>query len=157
MRPCSRRARGYTLLELMTVVVLIGIVLAFAVPSIERTLLLIRARGALNRVTGGIYQARMEAVRDGRTVEMVLGSGPDGCVERYVVRPRGDPAPRPVVDLAGDLRGLCLRHGRSPRDSAIGFNSRGMLQGDNSTFWYTDPTVPDRLVISIAGRVRRVP
>lgn len=152
-----RRARGFSLLELMTVVVVIGIVLAFAVPSIERTLLLVRARGALNQVSGAIYRTRMQAVRDGRTVELVLTSGPDRCLQGYVVRPWGDSPSHPPVDLARDLRGLCLRHGRSPRDSVIGFNSRGMLRGDNASFWYTDPAIPDRLVISIAGRVRRVP
>jgi prepilin-type N-terminal cleavage/methylation domain-containing protein len=153
----SRRARGYSLLELMTVIVVIGIVLAFAVPSIERTLQLIRARGALNQVSGAIFRTRMEAVREGRTVELVLSSDPELCLRGYVVRPRGDPVPRPRVDLARDLRGLCLRHGRSPRDSVIGFNSRGMLKGNNASFWYTDPGIPDRLVISIAGRVRREP
>lgn len=157
MTSALRRTRGFSLLELMTVVVVIGVVLAFAVPSIERTLVLIRARGALNQVSGAIFRTRMEAVREGRTVELVLTLGPDRCLRGYFVRPGGDSPPHPAVDLARDLRGLCLRHGRSPRDSVIGFNSRGMLRGDNGSFWYTDPTIPDGLVISIAGRVRRVP
>lgn len=155
LRP--RRARGFTLLELMTVLVLIGVMLGFVMPSLERMLLLIRARGAMNQISGAIYQTRMQAVRDGRTVELVLTAGPDRCVDSYVIRPRGEAPARSPVDLGRDLRGLCLRHGRSPADSTIGFNSRGLLRGDNASFWYTDPEIPDRLVISIAGRVRRVP
>lgn len=151
------RPRGFSLVELLTSLVLIAIVLTLAVPSMERALLLIRARSTMNEVASALFQTRMTAVREGRPVEMVLTSSPDRCVRGYVIRARSGAAFAPPVDLSDDLRGLCLRHGRSPRDSAVGFNSRGMLRGDNSSFWYTDPGIPDSIVISIAGRIRRTP
>lgn len=156
--PLPRRTRrGFSLVELLTSMVLVGIILALAIPSLEQTLRLMRARSTMNRVASALFQTRMAAVREGRTVEMVLTASGDRCVQGYVIRPRTGVGYAPPVDLAEDLRGLCLRHGRSPRDSAIGFNSRGMLRGDNSSFWFTDPIIADSIVISIAGRIRRTP
>lgn len=157
MRPALRRTRGFSLLELLTSIVVIAIMLALAGPAMERTLLLARARTTLNQIATALFQTRMEAVSEGRTVEMVLLPDAAGCIQGFLIRPRDDESTRPIVDLGHDLRGLCLRHSRSPRDTTIGFNSRGMLRGANSSFWYTDPAVPDSLVISIAGRVRRTP
>lgn len=157
MPPPRPRPRGFSLVELLISIVLVAIVLTLAVPSMERTLLLIRARSTMNEVASALFQTRMTAVREGRPVEMVLTSSPDRCVKGYVVRARTGVLHSSPVDLSHALRGLCLRHGRSPRDSAIGFNSRGMLRGDNSSFWYTDPGIPDSIVISIAGRIRRTP
>lgn len=55
--------RGFTLLELMVVVVVMALLLAIAVPSFEATINNNRLAGASNELMASIQTARMEAVR----------------------------------------------------------------------------------------------
>ncbi len=54
---------GFTLLELMVVVVVLALLLAIAVPSFEATINNNRLAGASNELMASIQTARMEAVR----------------------------------------------------------------------------------------------
>lgn len=69
-KPVNRNAGGFTLIELMVVVILIGIVAAYAVPSFTQVVASNRVTSAVNGVVGTLNYARSEAVKAGRTVNV---------------------------------------------------------------------------------------
>lgn len=69
MYSCTR-ARGFTLIELMIVVTVLGIVMAIGVPSFNTMIMNNRLAAASNDVAGALHFARAEAVRRGRTVQV---------------------------------------------------------------------------------------
>ena len=58
--------RGYTLIELIVVVVLIGLVLTLAVPRLRNALLTDNLKGAARKMIGIINNLRNEAIREQR-------------------------------------------------------------------------------------------
>lgn len=77
--------RGFTLLELMLVVGIVGIVLAMGLPSIVRTVQRNPLQQSLNDVVEALSHARAQAILRGRPAEMVLDG--DGHVT-VTLRPR---------------------------------------------------------------------
>lgn len=150
-----RSRRGFTIVELLVVLAILTILGTAAVPKMNRALTLIRSRSVLDQVASGLFQARMLAVRDGRTAEMRLEADENGCIGRYSIARRDEVEAVKIVDLRAETRHLCLVHSRSPATPVVRFNSRGMVLGGNSTFSFTRTDVPGRLVLSIAGRVQR--
>lgn len=150
-----RVRRGYTLPELLTVVVLVGILASLAAPPLGRWVLAMRARAVLDRVAAALYQTRMYAVRDGIGTELLLQLDDRKCVRGFAVRATDEPTPVGFTSLDDELGPLCLRHSRSPRSPRVRFNSRGMIRGSNATFYFTDAGIRHRLIVSVAGRVRR--
>jgi prepilin-type N-terminal cleavage/methylation domain-containing protein len=72
------RARGFSLVELMIVVVIILVISALALPSMSRAITIIRLRGAASTVAGMIQKTRIEAVRTNRIMvlrERTLNDG----------------------------------------------------------------------------------
>lgn len=147
-----RRASGVTLIELLIVLVLLGLLAGLAVPSLTRLAASLRSQGALDRLVADLNLARILAVREGRTVELRLAAGADGCVHSYSLRRRDPPSTLKAVELASELPGLCLRHGGN---AVIAFNSRGLVRSGAQTLWVQHGARADSVVISFAGRVRR--
>ncbi len=80
----SSKSRGFSLIELMIAVVMIGIVLAFAVPSYREWIENSKVRNAAESILNGIQKARAEAVLKNARVQFSLVGGNSawtvGCV-----------------------------------------------------------------------------
>lgn len=142
---------GYTLVELLTVVTLVGILSAAAVPSLRGSIDQIRVQSLVRRLTGDLHLARMLAVREGRSVDLLLTSSGDGCVSAYRIARRGIPADPLVRPVGRESPGVCLIHNGRPR---LTFDPRGMARTGGKRFTVRAGEASDSVVVSFAGRIR---
>ncbi|HEX2202114.1 MAG TPA: GspH/FimT family pseudopilin [Longimicrobium sp.] len=150
--------RGYTLVEVMMVLVILGVAAAMTGPSLRRWTAKVRVQAALNLVATDLAHARIQAVRSGRgAVVRFQASGDCGgrrAGHRYVVVAR----PARVVrstSVRMDGARVCLEYTNS---DTVAFNSRGLLVPfANRTIRATAVRgqVRDSLTLSVAGRIFR--
>jgi prepilin-type N-terminal cleavage/methylation domain-containing protein len=78
MRALVRSERGYTLVELITVLGVVGILMAIAAPAIQNHIALQQIRGAAREVVTVLREARESAVNEGvpRYVVFNVGATP---------------------------------------------------------------------------------
>lgn len=153
--------RGFTLVELLTVVVLVGLLAALVAPSFGGALARVRTRAALDRFAADLYHARVLAVRSGRPVVVRFAasarcppSAPNRyAADRYVVVLRDTPS-REVKRVALGEGGICLE---ATQSDSVRFDSRGLLRGlgNRTVFARRGAELRDSLTISRAGRVLR--
>jgi prepilin-type N-terminal cleavage/methylation domain-containing protein len=90
----KRGRRGFTLLEIMCVMVIMGVVLALVGPSIGSFASRIGRKGAINTMMGTFEQARVAALTQGVTVHVAFAGDGFGDEYRYrsfmVLRERTD-------------------------------------------------------------------
>jgi type IV fimbrial biogenesis protein FimT len=75
MMHAQRRAQGFTIVELMTVLVLVGVLVTIAVPSFTDLLQRRRAEGQANELVTDLAYAKSEAVQRNRNVALFTGGG----------------------------------------------------------------------------------
>ena len=112
---------GYTLIELLTVLVLVLLIASLAVPSMNSYLGHTKSRRALDRITNDIALARMAAVRGGARSVMDFGGG-----NSYTITVEGVP-PTVIrqVYLAQEYPGVTVA--APTADARLVFDSRGLL------------------------------
>lgn len=147
--------RGYTLFELMATLVIAGIAMSIAVPSMEGVLRHERVRGAMNRLAGDLEFTRMAAVRNGRSAVLRFTPTP-GCP-----RPGGAGYRITLKGTSTVLRrwyadervAVCFQ--TTNRDSLV-YNSRGLLAPfNNRTIHGVLGPARDSLTVSAIGRIYR--
>lgn len=72
------RGRGFTLIELMIVIVVVAIGAALAAPSFRETIANYRVRGGAESIVNGLNYARAEAVRRNGSVTFTLNASGSG-------------------------------------------------------------------------------
>lgn len=75
----SGRQRGFTMVELMVVVALMGIVLGFAVPSMKTALLNNKLSSYANSFAGSVGLAKSEAIKRNATITICRSSSGTAC------------------------------------------------------------------------------
>jgi prepilin-type N-terminal cleavage/methylation domain-containing protein len=147
-----RRRGGFTLTELMMVVVIIGLMAAMAGPRMMRWVQTIGQRGAVNQLAGDLAFARIHAVRQGATVSFRID---DEDTYRVTVDDANGNVTRTLrtVNLRQVYRGATL----SPASGRIAFDSRGVLRANPVStmdqITLTRGYVRKRVNVSGVGRV----
>ena len=99
-----RAALGFTLIELMITLAVLAVLLALAAPSFNDSIARARLRGAADGVVSLIEEARQQATRTNRDVNLSFqGSGATWCVGA-----RGAAAPPPGQRVAAAPACNCL-------------------------------------------------
>jgi prepilin-type N-terminal cleavage/methylation domain-containing protein len=148
-RALLRRRGGFTLAEMLIVVVIIGIALAMAVPRMQGVLHESALQGALNRMASDLTLTRLRAVRSAARTSLTINAAGTGYT--VVVDPTGTPETIKTVSFATDAKGLVF----SPANTSITFDSRGLLVTATTTIKATRQGRTDSLMVSGVGRIYR--
>jgi type IV fimbrial biogenesis protein FimT len=153
--PFPHRARraGYTLAELLIVIVLAGIIASMAVPRLSSFVRHLSARSAVSKVVSDLALARTQAVREGRTVSLRVTS-----TRTYLVAMEPGVTPGRIfktVDISGTQKNVTLA-ALGPAPPNVSFDPRGMLRAGSATqLVVTRGARSDTVTISAVGRVYR--
>lgn len=142
--------QGFSLIELLIVIVLIGVIASFGYPSVRRGLEANRVNGARVAITTMNAKARALAVQRSRTVSLVLDGNTVLLVTKHPVTGALDTV---------DRRDLFTAHGvtvASTRDN-LQYDARGLgLQNSSTTITVTRPGgYADTVVITSLGGIQQ--
>ena len=160
------RNAGFTLIEVLATISLMGILTALAAPKFTTMVPGFRTRGAALLIAGDINQARMAAVKEGRVYEYFPIAGgyrirrDDGAGGREVVKEVVIATEYPHVafghtGITPDPYGVTIAS--SAPIAAITFHSNGTVQDAAGMFLEAESTegpVQQAVTLSAAGRVR---
>jgi prepilin-type N-terminal cleavage/methylation domain-containing protein len=153
MSPSFRAAAGrggHTLIELLTVLVLILLIASLAGPSMNSYMGHTKTRRALDRVANDIALARMSAVRAGsRAVVEFTTSG-----TYTITLQTTTPSVIRRVNLGQDYRGVTLR--APTADGRLIFDSRGLLLSPTTgALVISSAGAADSALLTAGGRIYR--
>jgi prepilin-type N-terminal cleavage/methylation domain-containing protein len=141
------RNRGYTLIELLLVLVVLGVLLTLAAPSFGRWRDVVAVAGARDELAGRLAWTRIAAASHGGATLIVLL--PDG---RYRVEVGGGGVP--FAGELGRVYGVTLDAGGA--DSLeLGFNSLGVGRMTGRTIRVVRGAAEAGLTVTPFGRYRR--
>jgi len=146
-----RQAKGFTLLELMIVIAVLGILAAVAIPNFVSQMPKYRLNGAARQVMGDLMWARMQAVSLNRRVKVFFLSNN----HEYKICDDADNNGT-VADGEGDVQLKDIHN--EYHDVTIGSNNDPIFSPRGTatnlpTITLTNPSGSKTITISIAGRV----
>lgn len=140
-----RSRAGFTLIEILTVLVISGILASMAAPALNGYVERQREARVRNQITNDLSQARMLAIRAGDRVSVVRHSA-----TRYSIGLATAPdAGRRQVRLEGDYPGISVAF---PAAGQIVFNSRGIVDVGTGVINVTLNGRTHGLQVSATGR-----
>ncbi len=92
------KSSGFSLVELMMAIVVVGVLVSLAVPSFRDVLRNAEIRNAAESIVNGLQRARAEAVARNANVTFILGADSSWIVD-YVIKPV--PADPPLDSRSG--------------------------------------------------------
>lgn len=151
----KRGRAGFSLVEMMFVLLIIGLMAAMGMPRMMRWFSTLGSKSAVNQVIADIQLARIQAVRQGQTVSLridqegrryrVTADSANGTVARTI---------KTVSLTGGNYANTYLE----PTTARIAFDSRGLLRTGSygGAVVVRRGDVSNRLQVTGLGRVQRV-
>lgn len=90
MRPVQSRQGGFTLLEIMVVVAVVGIISLMGLPALQNMILRSKHEGAARQISMLIHRAKMEAVKQSVSTVVVIDPAADSVTAFADVNADGD-------------------------------------------------------------------
>jgi prepilin-type N-terminal cleavage/methylation domain-containing protein len=104
-----RSVQGFSLIELLLVVALLGIFAAVAVPAAAKMIRRARAFGALASIRQVFAVARLQAIRRGANVVVVASLTPDGLIHLHTFQDRANDGTVPLPADEQAAAGNCAQ------------------------------------------------
>lgn len=142
-----RRVPGFTILEMVSVLALMGVGLATLLPTARRQLERMSVLAAREEVVGLLHRARQEAIRYGGS-EVVLSTNPP-TVGLFV-----DSDTLALAPL-GENGGVTLLLSRNRTETHLHFGPLGLGRVSSQTLRFRRGDTEVALVVSALGRVAR--
>jgi type IV fimbrial biogenesis protein FimT len=79
VHPSEQRSSGFTMLELVIVIAIVGVLIALGVPSFKYVTTANRIASEVNGLMGDMQFARAEAIKEGQTVVVCVSSNGTSC------------------------------------------------------------------------------
>jgi Tfp pilus assembly protein FimT len=145
-----RQSDGFTLVDILAALVLLGILTSMAVPSMSAYVDQLRTKRALDQLVVDIGHARLMAVQQGRQVAVEVGS--DGTYRVDTLSADGAWGTLKTVDLGQEYIGASFLD-----EVTLQFSSRGLLMNSSSNGLVRIELneVRDSIFVSPAGRLYR--
>ncbi len=147
----KRTARGFSVLEVMVVVAIIGLLLSIGVPSFFTYTQNMQIRSAAEQVTAGLNIAKNEAIRRNSLVELALGTGTSWTVTEVTAGgARNVLQSRDANEGSVNVTAVITPAGTA----AVTFNGMGRVvtQNDDGTFAITQINLDNPKISNAAER-----
>ena len=149
-----RRRNGFTLIELMIVVAIIGVVSMFAFPKIQQAWVQSSMHGARNKLVAIYAASRAAAIETNRTVWVHF----NGATVWVTATPRLATTGTGTKDTIGVVQSLDASYGvgLSSSSDSLQIDPRGLgVNSSSTTFSISKYGYADTLVVSGFGRIVR--
>jgi len=149
------RQRGFTFVEILIVMVLIGIIASLGIPRIRGAIYAQNVRSA--RVLAGtlVVKARAAAIQRGCASAVHFTSGTAGKVWVTTCKPNSSVG----LDTLGGLESIAARYSVtfSPSSDSVRYMPNGLALNNNAgtTLKFVSSTYSDSVVINSVGKVVR--
>jgi type IV fimbrial biogenesis protein FimT len=139
------------MIELLTVLVVVGLLVTLATPSMDNYMERTRTRRAMDRVVADVAYTRMLAAERGRRTALTMQA--NGTYSIDTLTNAGAWSPMRTVRLRDDYPGVTF----SGTTLALQFSSRGILtnSGTETILKVASNETRDSIFVSPAGRVYR--
>jgi type IV fimbrial biogenesis protein FimT len=153
-----KKPQGFTLIEMMAVVLISGILLGISINGLQRLLANIRATAAINQLAGAVHLTRQAALSQRRLTTLCPTDNQKTCATNWsagMLITSGNGSPLAAYPPTPHGRIEWRSFGGSTR---LQFAASGLTHAQNGTFIYCpedkDVRHAKALVINKAGRAR---